>query len=318
LQPEDEVAQQLPDQENPASHTYDFVDNQPAMAAGAPHPYELVVSERGGAPESTSPFPEEVGFKVTVEDNNSGYEDFTPDPRDEQQRVTPNPFYISGRDRKHSPTPNYENHELIKCEDTTKRDLSQPMAIPAYSVHDTGVEESEHKGLQLESAINFYGRDEIEGDLIDEVDYQNVTVVRTKVANPQMDDEDQQHSDILQQGIATSAIQWGETEDNSCQQKTVEGVDDCYDDVSNLMTSDKALYQNFGPSQSSAVRVASDGIPKDSNVPNAHSEMPFDTTGNYNDGENPGEMELYMNAASLTKGLDQDDDMDYENMLPGR
>ena len=314
--------QQLPDLETPASHTYDFVDNQPAMAPGVPHPYEVVVSERQGIPNSVSPLPDEVGFTVTAttEDDHSGYEEYDPDPTEEKHLVTPNPFYSQRRERLPSP-PEYENHELVEYEEKTKRDLSQPMEIPAYSVHGT---ESGHQDLQLESAINFYGRDEIEGDLIDEVDYQNVTVVRTKVANPQVD-EVAQHSDLFQRGIATSAIQWdgqeGNTETNDtfnkpCQQESSEDVDECYDDVSKLV-SEKGLYQNFGPSQSAMVRVVSSGSLEleESNAANAH-DASFDR--NY-EADTPGETGLYMNSASLKKEQKQDeDDMDYENMIPGR
>ena len=269
-----------------------------------PMPYEEVVSEKERPPINVPSQPEEIGFTVTasVEDVQDGYEEYDPDLTSaEQELVTPNPHYM----------PVDENRNC---------------ATPAYSIHDTH-SKSPRGEMQLESAINFYDRDEIEGELIDEVDYQNVTVVRTRVKNEQESRVSPQE-DIFQRGMATTTVEWQNninggnsvnpqgTEAGKMytefQQKEElpESTDEFYDDVAKLGST--GLYQNFGPGQDHGIRVESvDSLDEDHPTQDAQAE---DEYGEFNGAE-----ELYINTPSLhNRAIENEPEFDYENMSPNQ
>ncbi len=310
----------------PGLHTYDQVDcqNRPNDVSAAPMPYEIAVSDiyNDVAPPipPPPPMPEEMGFTVTkdIDHDQDGYEEFEPDPTRAAKNalVTPNPFYTT---TDNNTNPHYENHELVEYEDyedlSGKRDLS--------------VEDPSRQNFQLQSAINFCDRQDIEGELIDEVDYQNVTVVRTKVLNSRQDYPS--HQDLLQQGMATTAIQWQEKSTDSADfnrsynkkdqqplpntnSADEDFAEEVYDDVSQ-MTQDK-LYQNFGAEHSSVARVQSSTSLKEDEDIYEDTQMDSDVAATeIYDGMD----DLYINTGSIQnqKGSNEAD-IDYENMVLGK
>lgn len=243
--------------------------------ADGPHMYEqvdLLLPETDGDPtnrNATRPYQQEDSPLLLEQEGgvtqSVDQQVVTEVPIALEKSLIQNPFYQELDESRDHIISDYENHELEK--------------IGGGSAAVETNMSSEEVQL-LEGVINFYKPEDIEGEVIEEVDYQNVTVVRTRIRsnieesqskNGSQNDPDLAVSTIAvhQQENATS-LGWNRngttTVATTKQQNTTinnhhgpgeivtagdshnnDSSDESYADVTSLVSSE--FYQNFEPIQ---------------------------------------------------------------------
>ena len=148
------------------------------------HNYEEISLEEGrkgkGTPQLTeyapneSNAPQEMIVHVTVEQDSPEKMNSESTAKFEQSLVTLNPFYSDLPEAKLNEieTGATSRHDYLAGEDYNQEKMETP------NQHKVA---TDIKSSTVESALHFDQVEDIEGDIIEEIDYQNVTIIRTKV-----------------------------------------------------------------------------------------------------------------------------------------